>query len=368
MTPSSIPFNDLARGTRALRASLDSAIGEVLDSGWFVLGPQHDAFEDELATFLGCSFVLGVGNGTDALQIALTALGVGPGDTVLTAANAGGYTFTAARSLGAVPVYADVDPASLLLTADSLELALEGLPTKPSAIVVTHLFGAVTDIHSIVRRAREWGIPVVEDCAQSLGAFASDVRAGTVGDIATTSFYPTKNLGAVGDGGAVMTSNRDLADAVRQLRQYGWKSKYRTTVVGGRNSRLDELQAAVLRVKLPYLDKWNDRRRELHRLYESAAGGNIRCINTAGPGYSGHLAVFDVADRPAAIAAFAEAGIQTDIHYPIPDHLQPVNDSGSPVSLAVTERAAERILSVPLFPDLTDDEAHRAANVLSSLR
>lgn len=365
--PAVVPFNDLGRGTSALRAELDEAIGRVVASGWFVLGPEHDAFQSELAAYLGVQYALGVGNGTDALQLALTALGVVRGDAVLTVANAGGYTSTAVRALGAEPVYADVDPVTLLLDRDTVAATVDRLGRLPAAIVVTHLFGSTADAAGIVEWARERSIPVVEDCAQSLGARVGDTMAGAFGDIATTSFYPTKNLGALGDGGAVLTNDDALAARVRSLRQYGWSTKYRAETAGGINSRLDELQAAVLRVKLPHLDAWNQRRRDIHRRYEEAVGPGGRLVNTAGESYVGHLAVLDCDDRAHAQSLLAEHAVAWDIHYPIPDHRQPLVADLPQPSLPATERAAERILSVPLFPELSDDEVARVAQVLAAL-
>jgi aminotransferase EvaB len=361
-----VPFNDLGRGTAQLRPQLDVAITRVLSSGWYVLGPEHNAFEAELAEYMGVTHAVGVGNGTDALQLALAAVGVKAGDTVLTAANAGGYTSTAVRALGGVPIYADVDPGSLLLTVDTIEAAFEAVQ-PPRAIVVTHLFGAAAGIHSIVDWAHARGIAVIEDCAQSLGAYAGDVRAGSVADLATTSFYPTKNLGALGDGGAVLTSDDTLATALRELRQYGWSSKYRTTRLGGMNSRLDELQAGVLRVKLPYLDGWNERRRQIHSQYEQAIGPGARLVNSSSPAFVGHLAVIETADRERAQAILAARGVRTDVHYPIADHKQAIVADEVAPSLPVTETAAGRILSIPLFPELRDDEVATVCAALTEL-
>jgi aminotransferase EvaB len=364
---STVPFNDLGRGTSSIRPALDEAIARVVSSGWYVLGPEHDAFEKELAAYAGVTHAIGVGNGTDALQLALTGLGVVAGDTVLTAANAGGYTSTAARSVGAIPVFADVDLTSMLLTVDTIAAALAGLDVTPKVIVVTHLFGATAEIEAIVDWAHARDIFVLEDCAQSLGAMAGTRRAGSIADVATTSFYPTKNLGALGDGGAILTSDGELATRLRQLRQYGWSSKYSTSVEGGRNSRLDELQAAVLRAKLPLLDGWNERRRQIHARYESAVSANARMVNTANPAYVGHLAVVEVADRDAARAVFEAHGIRTDVHYPTPDHRQPIAEGDAHGDLSVTERIADRILSVPLFPELTSEEVDRISAALAEL-
>ncbi|WP_198415852.1 DegT/DnrJ/EryC1/StrS family aminotransferase [Cryobacterium algoricola] len=366
-TEHEIPFNDLGRGTRALRPLIDDAIARVLDSGWFVLGPEHNSLESEIAEYLGVGDAVLVGNGTDALQLALIAIGVRADDTVLTVANAGGYTSTAVRSLGATPVFADVDPSTLLVSVSTLSEALDRLETLPSALVVTHLFGASADMTSIMRWADAVGIPVIEDCAQSMGAVHAGKKAGSFGRLATTSFYPTKNLGALGDGGCVFTSDPALATRLRQLRQYGWTSKYVTALSGGRNSRMDELQAAIVRVKLPFLDAWNDRRREIHQRYEAAVPAGVRMVNHAQDGYVGHLAVIETADREKTRTLLTEAGIHTDVHYPIPDHKQPILAGTIQPSLPVTEAAAERILSLPLFPELEDSEVDRITDVLKRI-
>jgi dTDP-3-amino-2,3,6-trideoxy-4-keto-D-glucose/dTDP-3-amino-3,4,6-trideoxy-alpha-D-glucose/dTDP-2,6-dideoxy-D-kanosamine transaminase len=360
-----VPFNDLGRATRAGRAAIDAAIARVLDSGRYVLGPEHDAFEAELADALGSGDAVLVGNGTDALELGLRALGVGPGDRVVTVANAGGYTSSAVRAIGAVPVYADVDAASLQMSVATLDRALAELDRAPAAVVITHLFGAVGDIAKVVARAREAGAAVLEDCAQSIGAQVGGRVAGTFGDLAAMSFYPTKNLGALGDGGALLTSDAALAAAVRRLRQYGWDSKYHAVSAGGRNSRLDELQAAILRVKLPALPEATERRREIHRAYE-AADSSGALVNRSGEHYVAHLAVLRSDDREDVRRRFLEAGVQTEVHYPIPDHRQAVAGA-SDVVLPVTELAAESVLSIPLFPELADDEVERIADVLRSL-
>jgi dTDP-4-amino-4,6-dideoxygalactose transaminase len=349
-------------------AEIESAIARVLASGWFVLGPEHNALEEELGRYLGVSDVVLLGNGTDALELALAAVGVQRGDRVLTVANAGAYSSIAARLLGATPVYCDVSPDTLLMTAEGVRVAIASAGTKPTAIVVTHLYGAMAPVAEIVAAAREFGIPVVEDCAQSIGATAGGRQSGTFGDIATTSFYPTKNLGALGDGGAVFTNDPELANSVRRMRQYGWASKYHIAYDHGRNSRLDEMQAAILRAKLPYLDRWNDRRREIHSLYERASAPSVRLLNTSSESFTSHLAVLIADDRDALSNILKVAEIGTDVHYPIPDHRQNFpTDKPEPVSLPVTERAAETVLSIPMFPDLRDDEVARICDVLTGL-
>lgn len=371
MPPSSdphatIPFNDLRRGATELAHELTAAFERVLASGWFVMGPEHDAFQAELAEFVGVEHALAVGNGTDALQLALTGLGVAAGDHVLTAANAGGYTSAATELVGARPVYADVDATTHLLTPATLEAALQTQPQTPVAIVVTHLYGAMADMPAIMAWAQPRGIRVIEDCAQALGARRGGRRAGSYADAATTSFYPTKNLGGLGDGGAVFTPHDDVAERIQQQRQYGWTAKYTVSTASGRNSRLDELQAAILRVKLRHLDAWNERRREIHRRFESNAPSHLRVVNTSDDeAFIGHLAVVETAERKAVREHLARHGVHTDVHYPVPDHRQPLRVSESQPILPVTERLADSVLSLPLFPELTDEEVTRIADALA---
>jgi dTDP-4-amino-4,6-dideoxygalactose transaminase len=347
---------------------MSETFSRVLKSGWYVLGPEHDNFESELSIFVEAKFALGCANGTDALQIALRALGVSPADTVVTAANAGGYTTTAVALIGANVVYADIDLNTHLLTVTTLKALIDALPIQPKVIVVTHLYGAAAPVTEIVEWAHELGIAVVEDCAQALGAFDGQSRVGSVADVATTSFYPTKNLGALGDGGAIFTNNPEIAERVVALRQYGWTSKYHATIPMGTNSRLDELQAAFLRLKLRSLDENNDRRRFIHSKYSNAAGKSVRFVNQSGPGYVGHLAVIEAQDRDSAIRHFESRGVSTAIHYPVPDHLQlSLGSFTNPVVLPNTELLAKRVLSLPLFPELTDREIEITANAISEM-
>lgn len=362
-----IPFNDLGRGTQELRPQIDAAIARVISSGWFVLGPEHDALETELSAYLGVKHTINVGNGTDALELALAAVGVTAGSKVVTVANAGAYTSTAALLLGAQPVYCDVDPQTLLMSVDTLNATLVSLPEKPEAIVVTHLYGALAPVEDLVAVAHTHGISVIEDCAQSLGASQNGQRGGSFADISTTSFYPTKNLGALGDGGAVFTNDDDLADKVRRMRQYGWGTKYSIEYAHGKNSRLDEMQAAILRVKLPFLDVQNERRRHIHSQYESASREGIRLLNTSNEAFIGHLAVVIADDRDKSRTAIETAGIKTDIHYPIPDHRQHFPDFVPAITqLPVTEWASLAIFSVPLFPELEQSEVDRVTEALSN--
>ncbi|MRR13653.1 DegT/DnrJ/EryC1/StrS family aminotransferase, partial [bacterium] len=259
-----VPFNDPARQVRDLRHELGQALDSVVDSGWFIHGRSHQSFEAAFAEYCGVAACVGVANGTDALEIALRAVGCGPGTEVVTVANAGGYTTTACLAAGATPVFADVDAETLEMSPRALEQVLS---PSTKAVVITHLYGQMAEVEALSALARSRGIAVIEDCAQAHGAVRGDKKAGSFGDLACFSFYPTKNLGALGDGGAIVTDNRELAERCTMLRQYGWAGKYDARIAGGRNSRLDEMQAAVLLVKLPHLDGWNERRRAIAAHY-----------------------------------------------------------------------------------------------------
>lgn len=350
-----VPFNDLGRNSELLKPDLMTAFEEFLESGKYILGPQHELFESEMSAYLGVSHVIGCANGTDALQLALRGLGVNPSDQVLTAANAGGYATTAINLIGAEPVYADVDANSHLLTINTLEHAIHVQGLKPKVVVVTHLYGAAANISDICAWAHDRGIIVVEDCAQSLGAKEGKFRVGSIGDAATTSFYPTKNLGGLGDGGAVFTNDSNLADKIKKLRQYGWETKYNCQTEGGTNSRLDELQASFLRLKLRDLDTLNSRRRDIHSRY-ALAGKNLKFVNISSESFIGHLAVIETSNRTQLQKHLHHHGVATDIHYPIPDHQQGIRKNQRQWSLPVTERLSTRILSIPLFPELHEEE------------
>jgi dTDP-4-amino-4,6-dideoxygalactose transaminase len=351
-----VPLNDLGRQARATARLVDAVVSRVAASGWYILGNELAGFEAEFGRYCGVPHCIGVANGTDALELALRAVGVSPGDCVVTVANAGMYGTAAIRAVGARPIYVDVD-WTLLVDPVALEGALAGA----TALIVTHLYGRMVDMLPVVALARQRGVAVIEDCAQAHGAERDGRKAGTFGDVGCFSFYPTKNLGAIGDGGALVTCDGAVAVALRQLRQYGWKTKYVVATPGGRNSRLDELQAAVLAAKLPLLEGWNERRRAIARRY--ASGIRHPQITTAPPGgteYVAHLYVVRTQQRDALRAHLAAAGIATDIHYPVPDHRQPAYAHEFPgTSLPVSEQVANEVLSLPCFPELTDQEVDR---------
>jgi aminotransferase EvaB len=353
-----IPVNDLRGAWLASDLEVRDAVGRVLASGWYIKGPEHDAFETELAAYLGVAHAVGLANGTDALVLALLAVGCGAGSEVVTVANAGGYTSIAAAMIGARVVYADIDPVTLLATAETVEAVL-GAETR--AVVVTHLYGNVADVAAIAAVCRERGIAVIEDCAQSIGGEVDGRRAGTFGDVASLSFYPTKNLGAAGDGGAIATDDPEIADSVRSLRQYGWSPRYVVAHPHGRNSRLDEIQAAILRIGLRRVDVLNQRRREIVARYaDGIRGPGIRLATGAGVPTVAHLAVVRATDRDRVRAVLEGAGVATEIHYPVPDHRQPGLPAPARVTaLPETERAVDEILTIPCYPSMTDDAIDR---------
>lgn len=362
-----IPVNALDRHIAPLREQLTQASAAVIESGFYVLGPNVKAFEKEFAAYCGVSDCIGVANGTEALELGLRSLGICPGKRVAMVANAAMYGTTAVLSCGAEPVFIDIDPATHTLDPKSLERVLEVGPID--AVIVTHLYGRLADIGSILALADKHGFLVFEDCAQAHGARdASGRRAGSFGKAASFSFYPTKNLGAIGDGGAVVTNDPKVADMLRKLRQYGWTAKYRNELPGGRNSRLDELQAAFLRVMLPMLDGWNARRREIANRYSSEIRNRrIQVPPSSGEEYVAHLYVVKVQDRDAFQRHLADAGVGSDVHYPIADHRQPLfQDRFLSMPLPSTEDACRSVVTLPCFPALTDDEATRVIQACNS--
>ena len=348
-------INDIRRQNHAVADDIQTAIRRVFDRAWYILGPEVEAFEREFAAYCGVPHCAGVGNGTDALELALRALDLPAGSRVLTVANAGGYSSTAILAAGHTPVYADVDPDTMTMRPMAA--------ADVQAVIVTHLYGRMAAMPEILAAAGK--VPVIEDCAQAHGAVLDGRKAGSWGTLGCFSFYPTKNLGALGDGGAVVTRDSSLGARLRLLRQYGWKSKYKSEVPGGRNSRLDELQAAILRAKLPYLDRWNQRRREVAGVYNEAfrdlplrtAPLNESCV--------AHLYVVRPPDRVRMRAALTAAGFATDIHYPVPDYAQ--NSMPPATPLPITEECCRTVLTLPCFPELTDDEIRGIVQAVRSV-
>lgn len=356
-----IPVNSLPRHIAPFQARLAAVAAEVIGSGYYVLGSGVREFEASFAAYCGVDHAVGVANGTDALELSLRALGVGPGDRVAVCANAAMYGTTAVLACGAEPVFVDIEAGAATMDPAALEAALAA-DGRMAAVIITHLYGRLARMEPLLSLCRAHGAAVVEDCAQSHGAAdAAGRRAGAFGDLASFSFYPTKNLGAFGDGGAVVTGNAELATRVKQLRQYGWSDKYTNALPGGRNSRLDEIQARMLSVMLPSLDAWNDRRRDIANRYSTdIRSATIEVTPVAGREYVAHLYVLRSDRRDALRAHLQEQGIQTDVHYPRPDHRQPLHEGRfNAVSLPETERDAARVLTLPCFPELTDAEVER---------
>lgn len=351
----------------AANANLDllTPLKRVLDSAWYVLGREVTAFEQEFADYVGVAHCVSVANGTDALELALRAAGVKPGDLVVTVANAGFYSSTAIYAVGATPLYVDIDSSSLTMAPAALAQALA---QQPKAVIVTHLYGQLAAIQALCSLSQQAGCVLIEDCAQSHGAARDGQMAGSFGDIACFSFYPTKNLGALGDGGAVTTNSDDLAVSLKTLRQYGWAQKYHVTTANGKNSRLDEMQAAILRQKLPYLAAWNAERRNIARRYNQAfAGLSMVCPVSVGEDYVGHLYVTRVKHRDSFRAFLAKQEIASDVHYPVPDHWQTAYTAllSSKAHLVVTEQVCSELVTLPCFPGMTDNEIDRVISAVT---
>jgi len=362
MTARTIPFLDLAGVTAGLREELDTAWKSVLEHGSYVGGPDCAAFEEDFAAYCGAAHCVGVANGTDALELILAALGIGPGDEVIVPANTFVATVEAVAAVGARPRFVDVDPGTLLTDPDAVECAVS---SATAAVIGVHLYGQMVDVERLTAIADRHGLALVEDAAQAHGASFAGQRAGSAGVAASFSFYPGKNLGALGDGGAVVTSDRALAERIRSTANHGRSAIDRHRHDHrGRNSRLDTLQAAVLAAKLPRLEADNARRAAVMAGYRALLPAGVTPVAIdprAKPAH--HLAVVQVDDRNRITEALTEGGIGWGVHYPIPCHRQPAFlDLG--VRLPVVERAASRIVSLPLSPTLRDDEVVRICDVL----
>lgn len=359
-----LPAFDLKAQYQSIQAEIDAALARVLASGQFILGPEVSSFEQEFAAACGVAHAIGVDSGTSALQLALLAGGVGPGAEVITVAQTAVATVAAIELTGARPVLVEIDPARY--TLDPSRLA-QALTPRTRAIIPVHLYGCPADLAPILAFAGEHQLLVIEDCAQAHGALYRSRRVGSWGHLAAFSFYPTKNLGAYGDGGAVLTPDPDLAARVRQLRQYGWNEN-RLSLQPGLNARLDELQAAILRVKLRHLPAWNARRRELAGWYRRLLAGTEFILPVEPPEtcHVYHQFVIRHAQRDALRAFLANRGIQTQVHYPVPIHLQPAYRALCPVpgAFSVTERIANEILSLPLYPEMATAEVERVCETL----
>ncbi len=360
-----IPILDLGAQVRQLHDAMMEAIEGVLASQSFILGPNVQALEREIAAYCGSAHAVGVASGTDALILALRAAGVGPGDEVIVPAFSFIATADAVSLLGARPVFADVEPGSLNLDVAS---ASARVSERTKAIVPVHLYGQPAAMQAVLALAGEHQLTVVEDCAQALGATCGTRKAASLGDYGCISFFPSKNLGAFGDGGMIVTNDADAADHLRRLRSHGSKRKYHSEEQGW-NSRLDELQAAILRVKLPYLDAWNAARRNNAAIYDALLRDieEVEIPHRCGgcePVF--HQYTIRVQEREAVQQALTCAGVQTCVYYPIPLHLQPMYRALGyrPGDLPNAERAAAEVLSLPMFPELTEAQMVYVADTL----
>jgi dTDP-4-amino-4,6-dideoxygalactose transaminase len=359
-----VPFTDLAAMTREVRADIEAGWARVLRSGRFIGGEAVEEFEQAWAAYCGVPHAVGVANGTDALQLALSALGIGAGDEVIVPANTFVATAEAVVLAGATPRFADVSPGTLLLTPEQLEAAVTD---RTRAVIVVHLYGQMPDMDALCQAAARVGLAVIEDAAQAHGATWRGLAAGSIGTIGCFSFYPAKNLGAFGDAGAVVTADADLARRISCLRDHGRaeSSHYRHELVGT-NSRLDALQAVVLTAKLARLDDWTQARRRAVAGYRAALAGSAARMVEELPGSQGvyHLAVVRVPGRERVERRLAAMGIQTGIHYPVPCHQQAPYLSFADGRLPAAEEAAAEILSLPIFPHISDGQVARVCEAV----
>ncbi len=360
-----IPFLDLTGQYLGLQAEIDKAISGVLNSGWFILGEELSGFESEFAQYCGTSHAVGVGSGTEALHLALLACGIKAEDEVITVPNTAVPTVAAIRFAGAKPVFVDIDPRTYTMDPNALESFLstrfkshpKRAPGGPKAIIPVHLYGQPADMGPILELAEKYELKVIEDACQAHGARYRGTVVGSLGDIGCFSFYPTKNLGAYGDSGMVVTNQNSLAQHVKRLRNYGEETKFHN-VIEGYNSRLDEIQAAILRVKLKYLEKWNRKRRSLAEIYHNLLKHTPvqTPVEAQYATHVYHLYVIRTARRDELITWLAHKGIATGIHYPLPIHFQPAYKGlgYSPGDFPIAESYSEAILSLPLYPELSE--------------
>ena len=353
-----VPFGELGREVQQLGDDVSQAVQRVLNSGWFILGPEVKAFEEEFAQWLNVSHAVGVASGTEAITLALKSLGIGEGDEVITVANTCVPTAAGIAATGAKVRIADCEPDTLMISSESVESAIT---ENTKAIVPVHLYGGGADIALLRLLAERHGLLIIEDCAQAIGTTTLGQCAGSLGDAGAFSFYPTKNLGAYGDGGCVVTNNPDTARRLRNLRNYGYEQRDYSTELGF-NSRLDEIQAAVLRTKLPWVETWNNQRKNIaNRYHEGLKNSSARLPVT--PEYAGnsyHLFPMLVEDRDHVQTQLQESGVHTVVHYPTPLHLQPAlaHLGYKEKQFPSAEWACSHVLSLPIFPQLRDEEVN----------
>jgi dTDP-4-amino-4,6-dideoxygalactose transaminase len=348
-----VPFGDLKIHYKSIKAEIDSAVSRVLESGYYILGPELKTFEENFAQYLGSKYVVGCASGTEAIYLALVAAGVTPGDEVIVVAHTAVPTISAISMTGAEPVFVDIDPDTYVMDVSKVE---SKITAKTKAIVPVHLYGQMVDLEPLMKLGAQKNIPVIEDVAQGTGARYKGQIAGTIAPFGAFSFYPSKNLGAFGDGGAVCTNSEEGYEKLLRLRNYGQSKRYYHDEIGI-NSRLDEVQAAILAAQLPKLEGWNDRRREIAARYTEGLK-DIVMTPTERNHHVYHLYVIQTGDREGMQKYLGDQGIGTLIHYPVPAHLQKayLYRGGKVGDLPSTEFAVKRILSLPMFPQLTNEQ------------
>ncbi|ODS34720.1 MAG: aminotransferase DegT [Candidatus Scalindua rubra] len=363
-----IPFFDLKRQYDCLKEELDNAFLRVFKKGIFILGENVRLFEEEFANFFGVRFAVGVGSGTEALHLSLKACEIGPGDEVITVPNTAVPTISAISFAGAKPILVDITQDTFTMNVKKIE---EKITNRTKAILPVHLYGHPTEMEQITKLAKVYNLKTIEDACQAHGAKYRGKNTGTIGDLGCFSFYPTKNLGAYGDGGMIVTNNEELYKKLIMLRNYGEVKKF-TSKIEGFNSRLDELQAAILRVKLKYLDEWNNKRRDIAMLYQQLLeGSNIQLpCEKEWSRHVYHLFVIRANKRDALKDYLEKHGIGTQIHYPIPIHQQKAYKIlGYQVGdFPISERNAEEILSLPIYPELTTEEIEAVASLITEFQ
>jgi hypothetical protein len=365
---------NLSAAYRVLAADIDEAVRRVLESGQYILGGEVAAFEIEFAQWLGGGHAVGCASGTDALSLALRSFGIGPMSTVVTVSHTSVATVAAIEMVGATPLLIDIEAGHFTLDAQELAAVLENPPPNLPpicAVIPVHIYGQAADLRPILELCADRGMIVIEDCAQAQGASYLGARVGTLGDAATFSFYPTKNLGAIGDGGLVSFRDSEVAERAQALRQYGWRNRF-VSQEPGINSRLDEIQAAILRTKLPHLDRSNARRDEIATAYDGA----LATLSVAPPlrradcRHVFHQYVVRVNRRDSFQARLREFGIATGIHYPIPVHEQPAYANRvllGPSACTTTSVVAQEIVSLPMYPELTDGQVEKICTSLEQV-
>jgi dTDP-3-amino-2,3,6-trideoxy-4-keto-D-glucose/dTDP-3-amino-3,4,6-trideoxy-alpha-D-glucose/dTDP-2,6-dideoxy-D-kanosamine transaminase len=358
---------DLSKKVQKRREVIDGAISRVLDSGRFILDSEVAGFETKFAKYIGAGYCLGVANGSDAIELALRSSGITTNSIVGTVANAGNYSSGAISRIGATPHYIDIELRTRNLSIELIRETFEKI--RIDALIVTHLYGLLVENMKEIRILCDYhNVVLIEDCAQATGARYGNSAAGSFGHIATFSFYPTKNLGALGDGGAIVTDNPKFHATARSLRTYGWEGKYVVEIPNGSNSRLDEIQAAILSDLLPFLDEDNSRRREIATRYCTEIRNPLITLpHFSQSEYVAHLFVVEVENRASIMHQLSELGIGTDIHYPIPDHLQKNAHVSHGLQLVNTEYLAQRVLTLPCYPEMSDEMVSTVIRALNNI-